>query len=254
VLVVSDHGAQRMDGGFCVNQWLQHKRLLTIARKPEGIVPLHQCEVDWARTVAWGDGGYYARIFLNVEGREPQGVIPADDYEVVRDRIKAQLEATVGPDGQPLGTIVLKPEETYRAVNGIAPDLIVYFGGLSWRSVGSVGHPGLYTYDNDTGPDDANHARYGLVILNDPRQRLAGQELFNLQLECIGPTVLKLLDVDVPESMMGRAIDLPRAVTPVVGLNGANGHASANGSVDSGYTDEEEDLINKHLAALGYVE
>ena len=28
VLVVSDHGAQRLDGGFCVNEWLIREKLL----------------------------------------------------------------------------------------------------------------------------------------------------------------------------------------------------------------------------------
>jgi predicted AlkP superfamily phosphohydrolase/phosphomutase len=254
VVVVSDHGAQRMDGGFCVNEWLQQKRLLTLASKPPGIVPLHQCHVDWAHTVAWGDGGYYARIFLNVAGREPQGVIPADDYETVRDQLKAELEATTGPDGKLLGTRVLKPEDVYREVKGIAPDLIVYFGDLYWRSVGSVGHERLYTYDNDTGPDDANHAQYGLVILYDPRAPMHGYQLSGLQLESIGPTLLNLLDVDVPDSMMGQPIQFPASDAFAMGVNGVNGHVDHNGVADTGYTDEEEDVITKHLAALGYVE
>jgi predicted AlkP superfamily phosphohydrolase/phosphomutase len=253
VVVVSDHGAQRMDGGFCVNEWLQDKRLLTVASKPPGIVPLHQCQVDWAHTVAWGDGGYYARIFLNVEGREPQGVIPAADYEAVRDQLKAALEATTGPDGNLLGTIVLKPEEVYREVKGIAPDLIVYFGGLYWRSVGSIGHGGWYTYENDTGPDDANHAQDGLVILYDPQAPLPGYQLSGLQLEAIGPTLLHLLDVEVPDSMMGQPIQLPVLDDLALGVNGLNGHVDHNGVTDTtGYTDEEEDAITKHLAALGY--
>ena len=30
--------------------------------------------------MAWGDGGYYGRLFLNVAGREPQGVIEPAQY------------------------------------------------------------------------------------------------------------------------------------------------------------------------------
>jgi predicted AlkP superfamily phosphohydrolase/phosphomutase len=253
-MVASDHGAQRMDGGFCVNQWLQEKGHLTLAEQPTRITPLHECKVDWSRTRAWGDGGYYARIFLNVKGREPQGVVPAEEYEAFRDQLKAELEATTGPDGRPLGTIVFKPEERYREVNNIAPDLIVYFGALYWRSVGSVGHPGNYTFDNDTGPDDANHAQCGLIIVNDPLVPLRGEVLTGLQLECVSPTVLRFLDVDVPPSMMGRPIELPVAHTfdATIGWVG-NGHL--NGATGTpGYSEEEEDQMTKHLAALGYVE
>ena len=38
-----------------------------------------------------------------------------------------------------MGTRVLKPEELYPEVHGVAPDLFVYFGDLRWRSVGTLG-------------------------------------------------------------------------------------------------------------------
>ena len=49
-------------------------------------------------------------------------------------------------------------------MRGVAPDLIVYFGGLYWRSVGTVGGGKIHTFENDTGPDGANHAENGLII------------------------------------------------------------------------------------------
>src|SRR3990167_4528610 len=70
--------------------------------------------------------------------------------------------------GRPLGTRVFKPEEVYRAVRGVPPDLIVYFGNLRWRSVGSLGLGTVHTFENDTGPDDANHSEYGIFILREP--------------------------------------------------------------------------------------
>ena len=57
----------------------------------------------------------------------------------------------------------------YEEVNGVAPDLLVLFGDLSWRAVGTVGGPdGIQTFENDTGPDDANHAQDGLLIMAGP--------------------------------------------------------------------------------------
>ena len=253
VMVVSDHGAQRMDGGFCVNEWLRRKGYLTLREEPKGIMPLEKCQVDWSQTKAWGSGGYYARVFLNVQGREPQGVIPASEYEAERDRLKAELEATLGPDGHPLGTIALKPSDIYREVNGIAPDLIVYFGGLYWRSVGTLGHEDIYTFENDTGPDDANHAQYGLVILYDPLSPMNGKELTGLQLECIGPTLLRWLDVEVPASMMGKPISLDMDTLDGSIRRCNEEAASEEASTSPGYTPEEEAAISEHLAALGYL-
>ena len=62
------------------------------------------------------------------------------------------------------GTRVYRPEDLWNERRGIPPDLIVYFGDLAWRSNGSLGHGRHWTFDNDTGPDDANHAKDGLWI------------------------------------------------------------------------------------------
>ena len=66
-----------------------------------------------------------------------------------------------------MGTTVHKPQDVYPEVRGIAPDLIVYFGDLEWRSVGTVGNPSIYTYENDTGPDGANHDRTAFFSMVD---------------------------------------------------------------------------------------
>ncbi len=50
-------------------------------------------------------------------------------------------------------------------MNGVAPDLIVVFGDLLWRSVATIGgDEGVHTLENDTGPDDANHAQDGMIV------------------------------------------------------------------------------------------
>ena len=72
VLVLSDHGAKRMDGGFCFNEWLIRKGYLTLHSYPDRPTPIDKADIDWAHTRAWGDGGYYGRLFLNVREREPK--------------------------------------------------------------------------------------------------------------------------------------------------------------------------------------
>jgi predicted AlkP superfamily phosphohydrolase/phosphomutase len=201
VLVVSDHGAKSLQGGFCINEWLKQEGLLVLKDQPPGLVSLEKCEVDWERTRVWGSGGYYARVFFNVQGRETHGIVPAAEYESFRDEMVRRFEATTDHQGKLLGTVALKPQELYREVRNIAPDLLVYFGNLGWRSVGSLGYDGIHTFENDTGPDDANHAQDGVVILYDPARDLGGQRLEGLQLECIAPTILRLLGQDIPASM-----------------------------------------------------
>ena len=204
VMIVSDHGAKRMNGGICVNEWLRQHGYLTLKTEPQGITRWTADLVDWEKTKVWGEGGYYGRIFINVEGREPHGIVSAKDYENVRDELKARLEAIVDEAGVNIGTRVFKPEEVYRECRNIAPDLIVYFGNLFWRSVGSVGYNSIYTYENDTGPDDCNHAEMGMFIIKNGEQ--AQRAVSSKSLYDIAPTVLNEFDIDIPVAMHGRPI------------------------------------------------
>jgi len=205
VFVVSDHGAKKMEGGICVNEWMKSEGYLSLRQSVDKPTPLSKMQIDWSKTKAWGEGGYYSRIFLNVKGREPQGVIDPANYESVRDEIKAKLEAMQDHEGKPLGTRVFKPQEVYRSVRGIPPDLIVYFGNLTWRSVGSMGMGGIYTFENDTGPDDANHAEYGIFILRDPGRK-DGRQLDGLRIFDVSATILDRFGMTVPPDMQGKPV------------------------------------------------
>lgn len=204
-LVVSDHGAQRLDGGFCVNEWLIQEGLLALHERPAQPTPFSPKLVDWSRTRAWSDGGYYARVFINLEGREPQGIVAAAEYEDLLESLTERLTALQDDAGKPMGTKVYRPHQIYRAVRNVPPDLIVHFGDLYWRSVGGVGYSSLYLQENDTGPDDCNHAQFGMFILDAPGLPAQG-EIEGMHLLDIAPTLLELSGHQVPESMQGRSL------------------------------------------------
>jgi predicted AlkP superfamily phosphohydrolase/phosphomutase len=204
VLIVSDHGAQRMEGGICINEWLMREGYLTLKSIPHEVTQLRNDNIDWPRTMAWGSGGYYGRLFLNVKGREPQGVIEAQDYEGVRDELIAKLGALEDENGVNIGTRVFKPQDIYPQVKNVAPDLIVYFGNLSWRSVGSVGFGDIRTFENDTGPDDANHSQHGIFVMRG--SGLPAGYRSGLHLMDVAPTILNIFDLPIPEDMEGKSI------------------------------------------------
>ena len=162
-VVVSDHGAKAMKGAFAVNQWLIEEGYLKLRKEPDRPgADLRLDMVDWERTVAWGWGGYYARIFLNVKGREPQGVVEKEHYWDVLEELRRKLESIRGPNGEKWETRVYAPRELYPEVRGDPPDLMVYFDDLSWRSAGTIGWPSMYLEENDRGPDDAVHDWIGV--------------------------------------------------------------------------------------------
>ncbi len=189
VLIVSDHGTRAMQGGFRINEWLIQQGDLVLKYEPAGPCPLQPDMVDWPRTRAWGEGGYYGRVTVNLKEREPAGAVSHGELDEYRKDLAQRFEATVDEHGRPLGTRVLWPEQEYRQVRGIAPDLMVYFGDLAWRSIGQVGFGAVHSRTNDTGPDDANHAHEGIVIFFDPRRPKGNHPRVRSILE-IAPLVL----------------------------------------------------------------
>lgn len=231
VMVVSDHGAKGMVGGICINEWLLREGYLVVKRMPDRPTRLEEIEIDWSKTRAWGYGGYYGRLILNVRGREPEGVIPPDKVEDVRAELKAKLEAMTDEEGRFLGTKVFFPDETYREVQNIPPDFIIYFGGLRWRSQGLLGTESIYTYENDTGPDDANHDSLGTFILATEAGE-GGRYLEGLHITDVTPTILHMMGIEPPPGLVGKSVV-------------KEGEAV--------YSPEEQARIEKRLADLGYL-
>ncbi len=245
VLIVSDHGAKRMEGGICFNEWLVREGYLVLKEPVSELTKFSPALVDWSRTLAWGDGGYYGRLFLNVEGREPQGIVPQDGVEALKTELAAKLEALGDEAGRSIGTRVFRPERIYAERRNVAPDLIVYFGDLYWRSVGSLGHGTVWTHENDIGPDDANHAQHGIFLMADVHDLpLAASARFaplqprreSLSLYDIAPTILQAMGIPIPEGM-GRA-----AIAP-----------ARPAATESVYTAEEEEELARRLEDLGYL-
>lgn len=213
VLVVSDHGARPLRGGLAINQWLRAQGWLRLKQPPTEPTDLSHAMIDWPRTRAWSTGGYYARIFLNVAGREQDGVIALDAVDAFKAELTAALRAMPGPDGEPLGNQVFDPNDVYRQVRGVAPDLILYPGGLDYRAVGRVWpdwEAPHFTPLGLAGLDHANHDPKGILIAGragGPSLAQAGQEVQGASLLDVLPSALKWLNLPAPQGLAGRAWD-----------------------------------------------
>lgn len=238
VLIASVHGARRCEGGFAVNEWLAREGLLALESRPEQVATVARVDVDWPATTAWAEGGYLARVYLNVKGREPEGSVDPADYESVRADLKARLEAISGPDGEPLGVRASTPEELYREVRGVAPDLIVDFGEQALRAIGGVGYPSINLGPDEVGLDDCNPTSRGVFILAGSQLPAFG-EIDGVRVVDVAPTLLELAGLPPLPEVAGRNF-----------LEGREPTGPAGGPAEQ---DDDDELVRDRLRGLGYI-
>jgi len=202
-LVVSDHGARAMHGGFCINEWLIRRGYLVLKDAPSAASALTHDRIDWPQTVAWAEGGYYGRIFLNVAGREPVGRVSPREATALKKQLQRELGALHDDESNEVPTRVHDPEEHYRRTRGFPPDLMVYFDDLALRAIGSVGHGRLTLTENDTGADTCNHDWNGIFIMSGggvpARGRVEDAEIYD-----VTPTILSVFGIERPPGILGR--------------------------------------------------
>ncbi len=206
IIVASDHGARALKGCFCINEWLIREGWLVLRDDATAVTlqpkPLKPDQVDWSRTRAWAEGGYYARVFLNVIDREPYGCIPPAHYESERAALRAAFMGVCGPDGNAWQNRVETPQALYRAVRGEAPDLLAIFDDLNVRALATVGGDSLFASGDDRGADGCNHDWDGIFVSAGPGVTARG-ELQTCDIYDVGASVLALLGIDKPLDWLG---------------------------------------------------
>jgi predicted AlkP superfamily phosphohydrolase/phosphomutase len=202
ILIASDHGARPFELAFCINEWLMREGYLVLRELPRTSCALRPEMVDWSRTRAWAEGGYYARVFFNVRGREAHGIVPASELAHECEQLARRLAGVTDREGRALSNRIERPELLYRQVNGQAPDLLAVFGDLSVRPISNVGTGSLYADDDGRGLDTCNHDWDGIFIMSGPGVSARG-ELELCAIHDVGKTALALCGVPAPSGWLG---------------------------------------------------
>lgn len=126
LVVMSDHGFTSWRRSFSLNTWLRDAGYLTPVDAGRSDDPGYFVNVDWSRTRAYGLG--LNGLYINVKGREQNGIVEPSAREALAAEIARKLTATIDPaTGQPAVSRVFRREEVFRTAghDDIAPDLIV---------------------------------------------------------------------------------------------------------------------------------
>jgi predicted AlkP superfamily phosphohydrolase/phosphomutase len=205
LMVISDHGFGPFRRGIDLNRWLSDNGYLVLqdGRGDED----HLAGVDWSRTRAFAIG--LSGIYLNIKDKYSQGIVePGAEADRLREEIAEKLTGLFDEEeGESAVKRVYIASKFYKGPyreNG--PDLIPgYQRGyrVSWetaigRTTDRVFHPNTKAWSGDHCVDPSLVP--GILFCNraieEARPRLLD----------IGPTVLKMFGVDVPEYMDGKAL------------------------------------------------
>jgi len=213
-------------------------------------------DVDWSRSKAYSFGRYVGPIYVNVKGREPQGIVnPGREYEEVQDKIAALAGELADPrTGRRLVGRVLRREEIYSdPYLDQAPDLILlpaaetdkFFGLADFGSNQMV--QTIYRYS-------WMHRDHGLLMMMGP-QIERGTKLDDAHIVDLAPTILYTMGVPIPQDMdghplveafaQGDAQDIPLLNTVPT--------SSPQRSEETSYTAEEAREIERRLRQMGYL-
>jgi uncharacterized sulfatase len=183
LVVASDHGFTELDHEVHLNEWLRQEGWLSF--EDDDHEDLEDI-ADETRAYSFIPG----RIYLNLEGREPRGAVPEDEYEAVRAELKAELEALEGPNGDPVCERVVEREAAFDGAHDeIAPDLVAI------PNTGFDLKAGFRPEDEvfGQGPRNGMHNFYDATLRTDDEDVRVGN---SVNLFDIAPTLLDLLDVE----------------------------------------------------------
>ncbi len=288
VIVLSDHGfGFRQYGNLCLNGWLEGGGYLSFREKDrapltgrlyrqvekrfkrktkERLVRLFPklrdrvqsgvffSSIDWAGTRAFADG-IREGIYINLKGREPEGVVEPGEYEALRDEIIEGLMKMTDPQSnEPVVDRVLKREDAYHGkMTEMSPDLIVRWRpgvGISGLKAadGAVFAPRFLTEEHRTISGD--HRESGVLFLTGPAIKKGG--IKGASIMDLAPTILHVMGHAVPSDMDGVVLKGALKGRKKVVLSGPSGKDGA--SIPGGYAPDEEEAVRKRLRDLGYVE
>ncbi|MFN2526727.1 MAG: alkaline phosphatase family protein [Actinomycetota bacterium] len=281
VVTMSDHGFGPKDKSVNMNVALREWGLLAtstgaiassqgvrrLARRAKKVLPKSvwkraksaaHATIDWDRTKAFSAPIPQQGIYVNLAGREPNGVVPESEYESVRAEIIQRLQALVDPDdGLPVVDRVYRREEVMEGPTAPdAPDLFPVCRAYSYELSDGLYSPDVLDDYRDL-PRGFHHMD-GIFGLKGPGISSHGLEGERPRaiLYDIMPTALYLAECKIPEVDGGVLTEfLPQAMiaerppkTERLDLPMAGEGAAA-----APYSAEEEAQIEESLRNLGYL-
>lgn len=226
---------------------LSEDQIMRSSKMP-GQIGLSFSDVDWSKSIAYSFGS--GQVYINMRGREPEGVVREVCMSETVKRIKKALSEAVDPNtGQKLFERVLTKYEVYQgSCMTEAPDIVLE----PKASYSFFLHP--FVSNTVLGrPVDksADHRIRGIFMISGPgvKKGLNGESVQSID---ITPTVLYLMGVPIPRDVDGRVL------TDLLLDTYVQTHPIQIGPISDRYAPsfmapEEEEQVENRLRKLGYI-
>ncbi|NWF52534.1 MAG: alkaline phosphatase family protein [Nitrospirae bacterium] len=210
-------------------------------------------DIVWSKTLAYS--AFYG-ISINLKGREERGIIePGEEYQKLIEVLKARLYQLIDPrTGEPLIENILEKNEIYSGpFSDQGPDILFLTKDLNCIPSDSYTAHSWYEIRVNHATS-GTHRMNGIFIMKGKGIKNT-EELQNLKITDIAPTILYLLHAPIPKGMDGRLIT--EAFTPQF----LNENKIKFTDIELGYKKErrsfysaqEEEMLKESLKGLGYM-
>ena len=206
VMVCSDHGFAQFGRQFHLNTWLRDNGWLKLKAGAESKEETAITDVDWSQTAAYGIG--FNGLYINLKGREGQGIIEPEKAAEISARITRELEAVIDPETGIHPVAKVYPRDTMYSgpATPIMPEMLVgYTPGYRSASTSVLGATGRATIDLNPWAWSGDHSM--------ARDLVPGTLMMSRQVTSATPSILDLpvtlLDwfgLPKPDNMVGGSI------------------------------------------------
>jgi predicted AlkP superfamily phosphohydrolase/phosphomutase len=202
VVVMSDHGFAPYEKKVNLNDWLAERGYLAV-HPPKKAEKGPLGHIDWANTQAYALG--LNGLFLNLAGREPNGVVPPAEAELVMQRLERDLKEFIDPETKApvVNRLVRPPVGEFRER---APDLLVgYSRGYRSSDESATGMVGRALLEPNHDKWSGDHCIDPVLV---PGVLLSTRkiDLEDPSLASFAGTVLDYFDVTRPGDMQGKSL------------------------------------------------
>lgn len=224
--------------------------------------------IDWSKTKAFSLGIDSTNIFINLEGRFPDGIVcRQEEYEELRREIAERLEGLTDPStGEKIVQNIYRCEDLYHGeCLSKAPDLLVTWKDYEYNtrrgySGGGNGLLGSSLEFSDVSgysslQKSGTHHVDGVFIARGPAVRNRNS-FHGARIVDLAPTILYLLGGSVPEDMDGRIIEeiIQDTFLEENPVRHGLGRDSCDRTASIHYNESEQEYIRDKLKGLGYID